>query len=793
MDSKQQNEKTPKRNGGKSNSRQRSSKPNATSSSSNPSIAADAIPEPVVSALSSLQDQPKKQKQTRKKPPQLKTPSGLAANGLAKSSVPADADATEQAKVVFIANPDHGLFEHYQLSQMKFDKHLSIYFETEDMFSETMLILRYNCPDQDCNVTCPGGWDELKRHVKKTHELLMCELCTLHKKSFTYEHTLFTSKSLHQHNRVGDPDDPSFKGHPECGFCRIRFYDSDDLFEHCRKNHEECFLCKRMGRLHQYYVNYAGLEEHFNKEHFPCHQPLCLERKFVVFASDIDLTGHELEEHADIKTKARGAPVTLNFDYGSSSNASNTRNGQGKQTRGNRSLGNNRDDARSNTPPETHDIESRQRRIQVPSGFGALLSTTSNSPNDFPSINDSAESGSPSIPKHLARLTLSHSKSVPNSSLESETTLAPTPAESLALQGRVEELSSNQQHQQKQLLERDLQLSGQPQIVEGLTRLFSASFTSVQEFKRITLEFRNSRINASEYLDGYMNIALAGKRGKFLDESRRDAGRIWIQLLEMYDESDDLCGATQNATGHREKGKKKKSMLLSEYENAARTMPKKSAMMRAWNDYKIKLKITQESTPSASVGSWVTPQTSTTPTPTPQVLVVRSAVPQQKPIVGMPSTSRVMGRTNNGSSSVSAATIQTPPASVPMVRQSSVTLSDSSSVSSTQALPQGRTETVVTASSFTKDAPAAASLAHRAHTRQDFPSLPTAGKAKRVTLEMLRAQKQQQQDALRASKIASHQGDVVIRDDGASGSGDIFSGVKSGKKKNKGVLLFHVG
>lgn len=124
--------------------------------------------------------------------------------------------------------------------------------------------------------------------------ILYSNICIQHKKVFIHEHTLFVESELGQHYREGEADDPSFKGHPECGFCMISFYGNDELYEHCREKHEQCFLCLRNGVRHQYHLNYSEMELHFREDHFPCMERECLEKKFVVFSSDIDLKAHQV-------------------------------------------------------------------------------------------------------------------------------------------------------------------------------------------------------------------------------------------------------------------------------------------------------------------------------------------------------------------------------------------------------------------------------------------------------------------------------------------------------------------
>ena len=170
------------------------------------------------------------------------------------------------------------------------------------MYEDTIVLLRYNCPNADCDVACLS-WPDLHRHVKSTHGTVMCDLCTRNKKVFTHEHELFTPSDLRKHEKFGDDnpgaiDQTGFKGHPECGFCRRRFYGDDELYTHCREKHERCHICDRRNQsvTPVYYLNYDTLEDHFRKDHFLCADKECLERKFVVFESEMDMQGHQLED-----------------------------------------------------------------------------------------------------------------------------------------------------------------------------------------------------------------------------------------------------------------------------------------------------------------------------------------------------------------------------------------------------------------------------------------------------------------------------------------------------------------
>lgn len=228
---------------------------------------------------------------------------------------------TEATNVIFTDDAEKRYEDFVERDFHRVDKNLGISYEKHEIFEDTVLLLRYNCPDQDCYEACLG-WPDLHRHVRNTHQKVMCDLCTRNKKVFTHEHELFTHAELKRHEKFGDDhpgavDQSGFKGHPECGFCRRRFYGDDELFSHCREAHERCHLCDRRngGNTPQYFMNYDALEKHFSKDHFPCLDQECQEKKFVVFDSEMDLKAHQLEQHPNGLSKdARRVDLSA-FDY----------------------------------------------------------------------------------------------------------------------------------------------------------------------------------------------------------------------------------------------------------------------------------------------------------------------------------------------------------------------------------------------------------------------------------------------------------------------------------------------
>ena len=46
----------------------------------------------------------------------------------------------------------------------KIDETLGVKYEKNLIYVDTLLLLRYNCPDASCDVAC-YGWPDLHRHV----------------------------------------------------------------------------------------------------------------------------------------------------------------------------------------------------------------------------------------------------------------------------------------------------------------------------------------------------------------------------------------------------------------------------------------------------------------------------------------------------------------------------------------------------------------------------------------------------------------------------------------------------
>ncbi|KAG7100058.1 hypothetical protein E1B28_001843 [Marasmius oreades] len=231
-----------------------------------------------------------------------------------------------QPTVIFTVSEDQP-FSEYNTDEMVYkDERLSIVFETEEMMEETLILLRFNCPDTECDYIAKG-WSDLKLHVRAHHNKLMCDLCIRMKKVFAHELPLYTYAQLIIHlpsinrrsNQKQIPKEDMEGGiHPLCEFCRECFFSGDELYPHMRERHEECFICKRNEVRDQYFQDYASLENHFNSGHYPCTDSACLAQKFVVFNTPIDLQAHMVETHGggmSARDRKDARRVQTNFEF----------------------------------------------------------------------------------------------------------------------------------------------------------------------------------------------------------------------------------------------------------------------------------------------------------------------------------------------------------------------------------------------------------------------------------------------------------------------------------------------
>ncbi|KAH7017146.1 hypothetical protein EDB80DRAFT_888409 [Ilyonectria destructans] len=310
--------------------------------------------------------------------------------------------------VIFTDDPEKRFEDYTDKDFTTADSNVGIKYTNEDIVGDTVLLLRYNCPDPSCDFA-GLGWPDLHRHVKSAHRKRMCDLCTRNKRVFTHEHELFADRELEKHMRHGDDkpgaaDQTGFKGHPLCGFCGERFYDDDKLYEHCRMKHERCFICdRRDSRKPHYYLDYNALEGHFKKDHYLCSDRECLEKKFVVFDTELDLQAHQLSEHGGKSTGRDARVVDISgFDfrqtYQQEQRRGGGRDGEGRGGREGRGRGRGRDPNAESVPvssaqPLRRDELAFQRQMAIHSAQSVSNRTFGGQLSGAPTASPQARSG----------------------------------------------------------------------------------------------------------------------------------------------------------------------------------------------------------------------------------------------------------------------------------------------------------------------------------------------------------------------------------------------------------------
>ncbi|KAF2134046.1 hypothetical protein P153DRAFT_392666 [Dothidotthia symphoricarpi CBS 119687] len=411
----------------------------------------------------------------------------------------------------------------------KSDDNLGIHFEKTEIFEDARLLLQYNCPDGECDVACLG-WPDLHRHTKTAHGKVMCDLCTRNKKVFTHEHELFTYPELKKHQKFGD-DDPGaidqsgFKGHPECGFCRERFYGDDELYAHCRDKHERCHICDRRDgarqQQQQYYVNYDALEVHFRKDHFLCPDRECMEKKFVVFDSEMDIKAHQLEAHPNGLSKdalrdARRVDMSgFQFRAPHEPEAAGRRNDRRRDE--GRGRGRGRDPnaeplPASSAQPLTRAELAYQRQMEAQNShsvtgraFGGQL-TADPTPSQAFAARPSPSASEP------ATVTASR----------------PTPTSANNITSSIRDLNLNAQapNSTPQTPQEQARLLRHNAVTERASNMLRNDQTKLQEFRSQISAYRTSKVSATQLIEGFFAL---------FDNNAKELGKLVKELAEIFE------------------------------------------------------------------------------------------------------------------------------------------------------------------------------------------------------------------------------------------------------------------
>ncbi|KFA65093.1 hypothetical protein S40285_03112 [Stachybotrys chlorohalonatus IBT 40285] len=419
------------------------------------------------------------------------------------------------------------------------DTNIGIKYCNEDIVGDTVLLLRYNCPDPSCDFA-GLGWPDLHRHVKSTHRKRMCDLCTRNKKVFTHEHELFTDKELEKHMRHGDDkpgsaDQTGFKGHPLCGFCGERFYDDDKLYEHCRMKHERCFICdRRDSRKPHYYMDYNALEEHFKKDHYLCSDRECMEKKFVVFESEMDLQAHQISDHAGKNVGRDARMVDMSgFDIrspyqGRDGDGRGGRGGRGGRTRGGRGPRDTSDDGPLAVRPQTQNLRRDELAFQRQMAIHSAQSVTNRTfggqltaPSSTTPASSSSRSPRPGNAQAPAAAT---SSSTPTTDHALTDNLLPISLSAMTITD-----PSNLSAEERARVVRH------SSVIERAANLLGNDPLKMSRFREHVSSFRRGTFTAPQVIDAFFML--------FADSSSNALGTLVRELADLFDDKkkgDDL-------------------------------------------------------------------------------------------------------------------------------------------------------------------------------------------------------------------------------------------------------------
>lgn len=326
------------------------------------------------------------------------------------------------------------------------------------------------------------------------------DLCTRNKKVFTHEHELFTHAELRKHEKHGDDvpgalDQSGFRGHPECGFCRQRFYGDDELYAHCRDRHERCHICDRLSttRQHQYYIDYSALESHFQTDHYLCLDKECLEKKFVVFESQMDLKAHQLESHPN-GIPGRDARVDMTaFEFRTPYQPQRQRRGAGRGRDPNAETA-----PLSTVQPLRRDEIAYQRQM-------AIQSAQSVSTRSFGG--------------QLSRDETQTVRAPPRSLGPTPTRTPPAPATPVNEFENLNITSATPEDQARRLRH--------TAVIERASNLLGNDQGKLGEFRSRVSSYRTAGISATELIDAFFSL---------FDTSSSELGKLIKELAEIYED-----------------------------------------------------------------------------------------------------------------------------------------------------------------------------------------------------------------------------------------------------------------
>lgn len=173
-----------------------------------------------------------------------------------------------------------------------------VWFEDREERDMAERMAGVQCWLEGCQNVRTGSRNGLKKHLEVTHKLRFCEICLKNRVVFLCEQRLFTPRDLDKHIMTGDDFGPC---HPQCLFCKNRYFDEQSLRNHLQEEHFACGICEESCKS-LFYADYERLQRHFIKAHYFCQELVCLQHQFVVFRTYVEFHHHRIACHTDTST-----------------------------------------------------------------------------------------------------------------------------------------------------------------------------------------------------------------------------------------------------------------------------------------------------------------------------------------------------------------------------------------------------------------------------------------------------------------------------------------------------------
>ena len=281
---------------------------------------------------------------------------------------------------------------------------------------------------------------------------------------------------------------------------------------HCRNKHERCHICESQaqGRQHPYYLDYDALEEHFRKDHFLCADKECLEKKFVVFGSAMDLKAHQLEVHPnDLSKEARRDARRVDISDFAYRNAQHDARG-GRRNGRNRGRGR---DPNAEAPisvglqPRRRDEVAFQRQLAIQSAQSVTTRTFAGQLTVEPDLarpasaqsNNAKPLHNPVEPTHTDEANKGTSKSAKSTSMPSASTLSP--------QDKARSLRHNA-------------------VIERAANMLRNDQQKLGNFSTKVSSYRNSEMTATNLISSFFSL---------FDTSSVELGKLINELAEIFE------------------------------------------------------------------------------------------------------------------------------------------------------------------------------------------------------------------------------------------------------------------